>query len=237
MIVVVLTGTHVHLFALAPGCSCFGVQSRHTFYLPISHRFYLYFGVLSAFSINNPFRVWVSRSHRRHKLAHFCRLQLQLPLRRTDSELFELQRGVCPGCREQLPPLQTKKAPSLSSYFWGTSKLPRRCCYTNLLYCQKCHNNGVAILPSRVLHKWDFSLKPVCALANDYLASIYARPVLCVGAVNPGLFARVPTLARAQSLRQKIVRTLEVIKGSGSPGSEAVEVFMQKSGGKPLKGG
>jgi hypothetical protein len=42
------------------------------------------------------------------------------------------------------------------------------------------------VLPAAVLHGWDFNLRPVCAMAADYLASIAQQPLLCIGAVNPG---------------------------------------------------
>ena len=44
----------------------------------------------------------------------------------------------------------------------------------------------MAELPARVLHHWDFAPQPVSAMAADYLASISDRPLLCIGAVNPG---------------------------------------------------
>ncbi len=63
---------------------------------------------------------------------------------------------------------------------------PRRCEYSGRLYCQECHRGDAAVLPAAVLHGWDFNLRPVCAMAADYLASIAQQPLLCIGAVNPG---------------------------------------------------
>ena len=45
----------------------------------------------------------------------------------------------------------------------------------------------------RVLHHWDFNSQPVSAMAADYLASICDRPLLCIGAVNPGRALPSPT--------------------------------------------
>lgn len=64
------------------------------------------------------------------------------------------------------------------------------------------------MLPATVLHDWDFAKQPVCSLAAEYLASIQDKPLLCVGAVNPGLHARVPTLARAHDLRVRAYKAL-----------------------------
>lgn len=83
-----------------------------------------------------------------------------------------------------------------------------RCAYTGLLYCPRCHTGQTAVLPATVLHAWDFAKQPVCTLAAEYLASIQDKPLLCVGAVNPGLHARVPTLARAHDLRVRAYKAL-----------------------------
>jgi Putative zinc-RING and/or ribbon len=66
------------------------------------------------------------------------------------------------------------------------SQGPRACEYSGLLYCLDCHRNDAAVTPAAVLHAWDFSPRPVCCLAADFLASIHDQPLLCVGAVNPG---------------------------------------------------
>ena len=63
---------------------------------------------------------------------------------------------------------------------------PRRCEYNGRLYCHECHRGDLAELPARVLHHWDFNPQPVSAMAADYLSSISDRPLLCIGAVNPG---------------------------------------------------
>lgn len=83
-----------------------------------------------------------------------------------------------------------------------------RCSYTGLLYCPRCHTGQSAVLPAAVLHAWDFGKQPVCSLAAEYLASIQDKPLLCVGAVNPGLHARVPTLAKAHDLRVRAYKAL-----------------------------
>lgn len=159
-----------------------------------------------------------------------CRLIVDLSPARADEELIYSQNGDCADCHEPLP----SRAPSngLSSYLWFSTKStgPRRCEYTNLLYCHKCHNNETEVIPSHVLHNWDFSEKPVSAASNLYLKSIKSLPVLCLGTVNPGLFARVPLLANAQSLRQKIVKTLSIVRGARSEGKQMAEKFIADSG-------
>ena len=74
----------------------------------------------------------------------------------------------------------------LKSYGASALQGPRKCEYNGRLYCHECHRGDVAELPARVLHHWDFNPQPVSAMAADYLSSISDRPLLCIGAVNPG---------------------------------------------------
>ncbi len=46
-----------------------------------------------------------------------------------------------------------------------------------------------------MLHHWDFNQRPVSAMAADYLASIADRPLLCIGAVNPGALRPWPRVS------------------------------------------
>ena len=54
------------------------------------------------------------------------------------------------------------------------------------------------------------------AIAADFLASIATQPLLCIGAVNPGLYAVNPALARAHELRARTVKALAVARTKGS---------------------
>jgi len=64
---------------------------------------------------------------------------------------------------------------------------------------------------------WDFSRRPVSDVAADFLASIATQPLLCIGAVNPGLYAGNPALARAHELRARVVKALAVARSKGAP--------------------
>ncbi len=54
-------------------------------------------------------------------------------------------------------------------------------------------------------------------VAADFLASVATQPLLCIGAVNPGLYAVNPALARAHELRARIVKALAVARSKGAP--------------------
>ncbi|CAA0826707.1 Phox (PX) domain-containing protein [Striga hermonthica] len=72
------------------------------------------------------------------------------------------------------------------------------------LFCPSCHNNDTAVLPARVLHHWDFTRYPVSQMAKSFLDSINDQPMLCVSAVNPFLFTKVPTLQHVANIRSRI---------------------------------
>jgi hypothetical protein len=61
----------------------------------------------------------------------------------------------------------------------------------------------------------EFELGAVCDNAAEFLAATYRQPLLAVSAVAPGLYARVPTLARAHGLRLKAARALAAARGAG----------------------
>lgn len=160
----------------------------------------------------------------------------------SDEVLFEKQRGKCPGCRKDLTSLtigssQNKKTSNLWTHATSTlsnqqeQKNPRKCEYTNALYCDECHENELAMIPARVLHQWDFTLRPVCSASMAYLTSIYPLPVLCISAVNPGLYARQPILAQIHKKRQEIVNILDVIKSNDlENGYKIISSFMNECG-------
>ena len=104
----------------------------------------------------------------------------------------QVGRPLVPGAA----PAVTSAAAGMLSWAIGSGSsspvagLPRVCSYTGQLYCNLCHNLQTAVLPSRVLHSWDFAPQPVCCTAFDYLIAIHNQPLLCVTAINPGLYAK-----------------------------------------------
>ncbi len=66
----------------------------------------------------------------------------------------------------------------------------RRCWYTGRVYCGACHRGDSSFIPALVLHQWDLTPRPVCSAAAEYLAAVKDQPLLCVPAINPGLYTR-----------------------------------------------
>ncbi|PKA61707.1 hypothetical protein AXF42_Ash008537 [Apostasia shenzhenica] len=116
-------------------------------------------------------------------------------------QLLEIQQYKCAGCRRHLDAGKTFLRELVQTFGWNR---PRFCEYTGQLFCASCHSNDVAVLPARVLHYWDFSLYPVSQLAKAFLESIYDKPMLCVSAVNPFLFSKIPALLHVMGFRKKI---------------------------------
>ena len=151
-------------------------------------------------------------------------LIVDLPVQLSDEVLFEMQQGLCAGCQAHLPSFCQQK-----SLFWGRPT-PRKCAYTELLYCHKCHQLDLAFLPSRVLHCWDFTKYPVSISAKAYLYSVFPSPVLCIDAVNPGLLASVPVLAHLEYLRQRIVGFMETLRSKGPEGKRIALSIEENAG-------
>ncbi|XP_031403547.1 uncharacterized protein LOC116212930 [Punica granatum] len=124
-------------------------------------------------------------------------------------QLLEGQHYCCAGCRKHFDEGRTLVREFVQTLGWGK---PRLCEYMGQLFCSSCHTNDTAVLPARVLHYWDFTEYPVCQLAKSYLDSIHDKPVLCVSAVNPFLFAKVPGLLHVMGIRRKIGSMLPCIR-------------------------
>ncbi|CAM0881318.1 unnamed protein product [Alopecurus aequalis] len=129
--------------------------------------------------------------------------------RKSTRQLLEFQHYNCAGCHRHLDAGRTLLQEFVQTIGWNK---PRFCAYTGQLFCASCHTNDTAVLPARVLQHWDFSLYQVSQLAKAYLDSIYEQPLLCVSAVNPFLFAKVPALLNIMSIRKKIAAMLPCVQ-------------------------
>ncbi|XP_058608366.1 differentially expressed in FDCP 8 homolog isoform X4 [Onychostoma macrolepis] len=87
----------------------------------------------------------------------------------------------------------------------GVPNEARQCDYTGQYYCSSCHWNDTAIIPSRVIHNWEFEPRKVCRTSMRYLALMMSRPVLKLKEINPLLFNFVEELVEIRKLRQDIL--------------------------------
>ncbi|XP_024976864.1 uncharacterized protein LOC112514564 isoform X1 [Cynara cardunculus var. scolymus] len=124
-------------------------------------------------------------------------------------QMLEAQHYTCAGCHKYFDEGKTRLWEFVQTLGWGK---PRVCEYSGQVFCSSCHINETAILPARVLHWWDFTEYPVSQLAKSYLDSIHDKPMLCVSAVNPFLFSKVPPLQHVINVRKRIGRMLPYVR-------------------------
>ncbi|PON72208.1 Phox domain containing protein [Parasponia andersonii] len=130
---------------------------------------------------------------------------------KSTKQMLEAQHYTCAGCYKHFDDGKTLIRDFAQTLGWGK---PRLCEYTSQLFCSSCHTNETAVLPARVLHNWDFMQYPVSQLAKSYLDSIHDQPMLCVSAVNPFLFSKVPALLHVMGVRRKIGSMLSYVRCS-----------------------
>lgn len=70
----------------------------------------------------------------------------------------------------------------------------RYCEYLGRYFCQCCHENAQAVVPGRVLRKWDFSKYYVSNFARDLLSKIAGDPLFNPSDINSGLYKKVKGL-------------------------------------------
>lgn len=109
------------------------------------------------------------------------------PVRRT---LMAKQSYRCAGCG-------MKVAPSYAHRY-------RYCEYLGRYFCTGCHSNQTAIIPARVLTKWDFNRYPVSNFSYRLLDSMFMDPLFNVAALNPGLYRKARSLERCRKFRQQL---------------------------------
>ncbi|KAJ6358863.1 hypothetical protein OIU76_000568 [Salix suchowensis] len=142
-------------------------------------------------------------------LGNTISLIVEIQPHKCTKKMLEAQHYTCAGCHKHFDDGMTLMRDFVQALGWGK---PRLCEYTGQLFCSSCHTNKTAVLPARVLHNWDFNEYPVSHLAKSYLDSIHEQPMLCVSAVNPLLFSKVPALYHIMGLRKKIGTMLPYVR-------------------------
>ena len=86
----------------------------------------------------------------------------------------------------------------------GYMRRYRYCEYLGKFFCPRCHSNEMAVIPARVLHRWDFAHYHVSNFAHDLLRRMIDDPLYNVDDVNPALYQRVKAMARAEECRVQL---------------------------------
>ncbi|GLJ06191.1 hypothetical protein SUGI_0033090 [Cryptomeria japonica] len=145
------------------------------------------------------------------------RLVVQIHPCKPLKQLLEAQHYLCAGCYKNLDLPNGLIQGFVQNLVLGK---PRLCEYTGQLFCTSCHSNETAVLPARVLQLWDFTPCPVSQLAKTYLDSIYDQPMLCVRAINPHIFSKVPILEQTLEMRMKLSKMFALIR---CPAQESIQ--------------
>lgn len=84
----------------------------------------------------------------------------------------------------------------------------RYCEYLGRYFCQCCHENAQAVVPGRVLRKWDFSKYYVSNFARDLLSKIAGDPLFNPSDINSGLYKKIKALEAVRVRRKLFVLTM-----------------------------
>ncbi|CAL1593494.1 unnamed protein product [Knipowitschia caucasica] len=88
----------------------------------------------------------------------------------------------------------------------------RYCEYLGRYFCQCCHENAQAIVPGRVLRKWDFSKYYVSNFARDLLGKIAGDPLFNPNDINTGLYKKIKALESVRVLRVQLLHMKNLFK-------------------------
>ncbi|KAK8749524.1 hypothetical protein OTU49_015407 [Cherax quadricarinatus] len=122
------------------------------------------------------------------------------------SVLMGTQGWRCAGCGMRV-------SERLSRHF-------RLCNYLGRYFCTTCHSNQTAMIPAKILHKWDFKLYPVAKFSSELIKSMRSDPLFNIDALNPGLYKRCRHLQQAYIYRLQVYRTLPYINTCSRAHSE-----------------
>ncbi|XP_032827682.2 run domain Beclin-1-interacting and cysteine-rich domain-containing protein isoform X1 [Petromyzon marinus] len=108
------------------------------------------------------------------------------------------QNSRCAGCGTKVDPSYIKRL--------------RYCEYLGKLFCQCCQSGSVAVVPGRLLRRWDASRYPVSNFARELLVRIGHDPLYNLLDINPQLYRRVKALTVVQELRKQLVHLKHLLQ-------------------------
>ncbi|CAL8309715.1 unnamed protein product [Lota lota] len=108
------------------------------------------------------------------------------------------QNYRCAGCGIRIDPDYIKRL--------------RYCEYLGRYFCQCCHDNAQAVVPGRVLRKWDFGKYYVSNFARDLLSKIAGDPLFNPNDINSGLYKKIKALETVRVLRVQLFHMKNLFK-------------------------
>ncbi|XP_030584132.1 run domain Beclin-1-interacting and cysteine-rich domain-containing protein isoform X2 [Archocentrus centrarchus] len=108
------------------------------------------------------------------------------------------QNYRCAGCGTRVDPDYIKRL--------------RYCEYLGRYFCQCCHENAQAVVPGRVLRKWDFSKYYVSNFARDLLNKISGDPLFNLNDINSSLYKKNKSLEAVRVMRIQLFHMKNLLK-------------------------
>ncbi|KAK3770620.1 hypothetical protein RRG08_052960 [Elysia crispata] len=106
--------------------------------------------------------------------------------------VMKRQNYRCAGCGLKVDPAYIKRY--------------RYCEYLGKYFCQCCHTGETsAIIPGRVLERWDFARYPVSAFSHSLLDRMWQEPLFHISTINATLYRRVRALESIREGRRQLV--------------------------------
>ncbi|CAH1183323.1 unnamed protein product [Phaedon cochleariae] len=102
-------------------------------------------------------------------------------------ELMAKQNYRCAGCSMRV-------APKYATRF-------RYCEYLGRYFCTGCHTNQLALIPGRVLQKWEFKRYPVSTFSYRLLEQMYTDPLFRIFELNKNIGKKAKTILMCRRLR------------------------------------
>ncbi|XP_056403865.1 pleckstrin homology domain-containing family M member 1 isoform X2 [Hyla sarda] len=102
---------------------------------------------------------------------------------------LDTQNFKCAGCHKQI------------GFHFGKVKL---CAFSGLYYCDLCHQDEVSIIPSRIVHNWDLTERPVSRPAVNFLKMVWDEPIFNIKCLNECLYQHTTTMCEIGYSREKL---------------------------------
>ncbi|XP_076292107.1 run domain Beclin-1-interacting and cysteine-rich domain-containing protein rubicon isoform X2 [Lasioglossum baleicum] len=80
----------------------------------------------------------------------------------------------------------------------------RYCEYLGRYFCTGCHTNQVALIPGKILSKWDFNRYPVSNFSYRLLDQMALDPLFQVNDLSPSLYRRIKQLDKMRLFRTQL---------------------------------
>ncbi|XP_070561558.1 pleckstrin homology domain-containing family M member 1-like isoform X3 [Ptychodera flava] len=102
---------------------------------------------------------------------------------------LDSQNYQCKGCSRPI------------GIIYGKAKV---CSYDACYYCYECHVDDEAVIPSRIIHNWDFSKHKVAKLTKLFLQQVEDEPLINLKQCNPSIYNYINELNDIKQLRVQL---------------------------------